>query len=516
MTIYALLTRIILLFSISIWIYLFSPQSIAEESAPADAADIQLKMQGLIDYVDSVQYAELADFDEHVVLAFEAAVNRKPKPLELALLSRLHKSIGLPRSAVLSYALSRGNPSPSWKNCREFVNKASKNDFVPGPEIQNKAKKLKALGIKVIKQQLIKQLPKRDKSILSTPTVSPEISSSSVAFQQYNVYFGYLHAHSALSDGEGTPLQAYEFARDSGNLDFFALTDHGELLFFWPWQQKWQQLKAAADATNMPDSFVSLWGFEWSNPFLGHMNVINSSDYTSALSVFPLFDFYDWITNRPEAFAQFNHPGDYNDLNLEFYHFLPYPAVREQVVGIETWNGNSSFDTYYYNGGYGGQYSFLDEANRLSWHLGALGSQDNHQQDWGRKNDFRTGVLATSLTRKAIIDAYKSRRFYATEDKDLSLNFTSNGYPMGSQLSGFFRHFEINACDGSNDSFSKVSLYRNGVFLKSISVDGVCANADFTDAYIWPSYYYVIVQQKDDNDGNGRNDEAISSPIWYL
>jgi hypothetical protein len=28
------------------------------------------------------------------------------------------------------------------------------------------------------------------------------------------------------------------------------------------------------------------------------------------------------------------------------------------------------------------------------------------------------------------------------------------------------------------------------------------------------AYYYVIVTQGDDNDGNGRNDEAISSPIW--
>jgi len=27
-------------------------------------------------------------------------------------------------------------------------------------------------------------------------------------------------------------------------------------------------------------------------------------------------------------------------------------------------------------------------------------------------------------------------------------------------------------------------------------------------------YYYVIVRQDDDSDGNGRNDEAISPPIW--
>jgi hypothetical protein len=28
-------------------------------------------------------------------------------------------------------------------------------------------------------------------------------------------------------------------------------------------------------------------------------------------------------------------------------------------------------------------------------------------------------------------------------------------------------------------------------------------------------YYYVIVTQTDDGDRNGRNDEAISAPIWF-
>ncbi|NIO07793.1 MAG: hypothetical protein GTO40_07205, partial [Deltaproteobacteria bacterium] len=41
---------------------------------------------------------------------------------------------------------------------------------------------------------------------------------------QYNTYFGYLHAQSELSDGEGNPLEAYINAREEGELDFFALT----------------------------------------------------------------------------------------------------------------------------------------------------------------------------------------------------------------------------------------------------------------------------------------------------
>ena len=100
-------------------------------------------------------------------------------------------------------------------------------------------------------------------------------------------------------------------------LDFFALTDHGELLIIWPWNNKWAKLIAAAQATNLPGEFVSLWGFEWSNPFLGHFNVLNSSDFTHALSTFWLIDFYNWIVARPQSFARFNHPGEYDDLGLE-------------------------------------------------------------------------------------------------------------------------------------------------------------------------------------------------------
>jgi hypothetical protein len=41
----------------------------------------------------------------------------------------------------------------------------------------------------------------------------------------YNIYFGYLHAHTGVSDGSGTPREAYAQAKIAG-LDFFGLSDH--------------------------------------------------------------------------------------------------------------------------------------------------------------------------------------------------------------------------------------------------------------------------------------------------
>jgi len=144
-----------------------------------------------------------------------------------------------------------------------------------------------------------------------------------------------------------------------------------------------------------------------------------------------------------------------------------------------------------------------------------LGAEDNHRGNWGTVNEFRTAILAEELTREAIIDGYRNRRFYATEDKDLKLDFRVQGYPMGSRLSGVdHRTFEVAACDGSNDTFGEVRFYRNGVLMQTRIVDGNCIAVSFNDSFVAAAYYYVIVQQNDDNDGNGRNDEAISSPIW--
>src|SRR6266568_3388385 len=40
------------------------------------------------------------------------------------------------------------------------------------------------------------------------------------------VFFGNLHSHTSYSDGSGTPSQAFTMARDTGKLDFLAITEH--------------------------------------------------------------------------------------------------------------------------------------------------------------------------------------------------------------------------------------------------------------------------------------------------
>jgi hypothetical protein len=56
---------------------------------------------------------------------------------------------------------------------------------------------------------------------------------------------------------------------------------------------------------------------------------------------------------------------------------------------------------------------------------------------------------------------------------------------------------------------------RNGILLATQPVSGNQVSAGFTDASTaGKAYYYVMVKENDDNDKNGRNDEALASPIW--
>jgi hypothetical protein len=486
----------------------------AGDSEPADALPIRLMMQDLIYFLDSHDYAGRVSWNEHLVLAYSLAADREPDLPEFFNLKKLQEYYGLSRSAVLSIALRGNEMRPSWQQCRTFLSRVNMSDFQVDQKIQERARQLAAAP----HREAIEKIPQRSKTPLIDDYGNQQPSSETIVpFEQYNTYFGYLHAHSTISDGEGSPERAYRKARDEGGLDFFALTDHGYAFNLWPWENEWEEMVAAAEDAYQPGIYATLWGFEWTSLIYGHINVLNSSGYTDLFSEISLSDIYNWIANRPECFARYNHPGDYDDTGSEFAHLALYTGAVEQMIGIETWNSNDAFDRYYYGGSWSSSvYSYWDAGNRNGWYLGALGGQDNHNEDWGTRNEFRTAVLARVLTREDIVEAYMNRRFYTSEDKDLYLNFRCRGYPMGSQLSDVSRVFEIEARDASGDTFREVRLYRNGVLLRSEPVSGneIHIFLDEYSGYTDSAYYYVVVQQNDDNDGNGRNDEAISSPIF--
>ena len=483
----------------------------SDPSAPTDTAAITGALEPIIAQMDSAEYADQTTFAEHVLLSYRLAGKEAPTDEAFVLLQALHQDGLISRSDVLAIAARGDKNAMDWDQCRRLTQTIPSRRLVIDTSLRQSANRLMKLSIetvlpRLLRQEIVEPLTPSKTDVSAPPAPIPD--------RAYSTYFGQLHSHSQLSDGEGTPLDAYTYARNIGKLDFFALTDHGESLGLWPWDRKWEKLVDAADSTDDPGIFTALWGFEWSSPVLGHINVLNSDTYTSCITRFTLSSFFRWLVARPDAFGRFNHPGEYDSLGLELSRLKLVPDALDQMVGIENWNANSSFDRYYYSGSWDNDYSYMDVGNRNGWRLGALGAEDNHDLDWGTQTNSATAVLATELSREGIVEAYRARRFYVTEDRDLYLDFRCNGYPMGSEIQGLSREFEISLRDDSADEFRTVRLYRNGDLVQTQSVNSSSVHLVMKDESKGSDYYYIVVTQQDDQDGNGRNDEAISSPIW--
>ena len=320
-----------------------------------------------------------------------------------------------------------------------------------------------------------------------------------------NVYYGSLHNHTNVSDGQGTPDQAYNYAKNVAQLDFFGLADHANLMD----AVEWLLIKNTANIYNQDGVFAAFYGFEWTTYFnYGHVTVVNTEDYCSNGSPTNTFNgLLSWLNAR-NGIAFFNHPGWDPLAFKEFDHFSGVPSSK--FVGMELWNDHDGFSKYYYNNGYyssDGNKGYFDEALIRQWKIGAAGGDDNHTATWGTATPFRMGVLATANTRTDILDAIQARRFFSTLDKNLILSFKINGNEMGATILGGTWNAAIQAFDVDNEIITNVDLLKNGAVIQSWTPGVIhpeiinsitCADGD---------YFYVRIKEAD-------GDEAISSPIF--
>jgi len=320
----------------------------------------------------------------------------------------------------------------------------------------------------------------------------------------YNVYYGSLHNHCAFSDGQGTPEQAYTYARNTAQLDFFGLSDHSEMLT----STEWTTTKNAANNANQDGAFAAFYGFEWSSFWsYGHVSVINTDDYCSYFSTTSFNALLSWINAR-NGIAFFNHPGWDALAYSEFDHFTDTPS--DKFVGIELWNDQNGFSTYYYNDGFysnDGNKGYYDEALIRGWRIGASGSDDNHSATWGTATPMRMAVLANVKSRADILNALTARRFFSTEDNNLALSFKINGAEMGTTVTAGNFTADILASDGENEFFTQVQLIKNGAVINTWYIYDANPSISQPLTCISGEYYYVKVTQAD-------GDEAISSPVF--
>jgi len=288
-------------------------------------------------------------------------------------------------------------------------------------------------------------------------------------------YLGTIHEHTGYSDGaiSSRPADVFERTRGLG-LDFTAVTDHSdnarlplsvngdcfsERFFecliadddapfdsFRKWSATDVQARAATD-----DGFTAIRGFEWTSDRFGHINLLFGDNVINAKTgpgyAVSMGLFWQWFS-YPAAFGGgndsllvFNHPGREDALEqivdplggdpaYTFNDFRYVPAADRRAVGLEVFGKGSEYDS----GGPGG--SWLAYALDQGWHLGAVGSEDHHDQEWGDADLPKTVLIARSRAASDLREALSARRFYAVAQgyNDVRLTVTVGDAPMGSRV----------------------------------------------------------------------------------
>ena len=340
------------------------------------------------------------------------------------------------------------------------------------------------------------------------PTDPDDESKPNLPECPYNLYFGQLHAHTALSDGYGDVNDAFQYASQVKNLDFFAVTDHSDSFDnaeagsmgadASTVSQAWAKGKAAAQNVTGPD-FVGIFGYEMSwqdNLYLGHIGTFATPGFQTREqeSFETLEPYYEALTGVASSIGQFNHPG----LNYaDFQHFGHYDPRYDQQMNLLEVAGES---------GYRGYDQYI-KALDAGWHVGPTNSQNNHDGAWGDANTGRTVLLADALTEESLYEAMRQRRVYATEDGNLGIYYTLNGAPMGSILPpqstvNIYAHL----CHPS-EPIGKVEIVtENGDVIYS---EEVTENEHILQIPLSESrrYYFLKITQAD-------GDITVTAPVW--
>jgi len=299
----------------------------------------------------------------------------------------------------------------------------------------------------------------------------------------YNVYFGNLHSHTDYSGGVSNPRRAFIYARDTAQLDFLAVTDHLESIYYSSYE--WDSTKIMANEATSNGTFVGIAGYEWTSPTYNHCNVYNTPDMVSVLNVNNWNAFVQSVVNKIPAFAQFNHPGL---TGTNGWNSLAYMGVLPDSV-FALMEINSAIQEIFYT-------IALDS----NWHVSPSNGQDNHDADWGTKDDGRTGIWASQLSRTALFDAIKAGRTFATFDKNASAWLDIGGSPIGSRIpysSNIQVHVVLN--DANAESWNYIQLVgANTQLFCNISNHGAALDTTITINPSVSKWIYLRAKQTDE------------------
>lgn len=352
-------------------------------------------------------------------------------------------------------------------------------------------------------------------------------------------YFGQLHSHTQYSDGAGSLDSALAYVKalpDNANVDFVAFTDHSNyfdsknnpnveaalydtsLVKDSDPSHSWATYKNTVAAFNAANAGkkVAIAGFEmtWSGG-PGHINTFNTPGIVSRNNTTlnsktkdaGLQAYYKLLsqTEGVNSISQFNHPG------TTFGNFIDFgywdAVVDTRMYMVEVGNGEGQIGA----GGYYPSYEQYIMALDKGWHVAPTNNQDNHKGKWGNANDARDVILTDDFSESGIYEALRARRMYATEDKNLDLDYTVNGNMMGSIIDVPEKlNFEISFNDPDRtDSIAKVELVVNSGKVAYTWDSAADLAKGSVSVELAPEYTYYFVRVTE-----GDGDLAVTAPVW--
>lgn len=339
-------------------------------------------------------------------------------------------------------------------------------------------------------------------------------------FEDYNLYWGDVHTHSAFSVDcverekmDMSPGDLMRAARLRAGLDFYAATDHHQ-----PQDparnhigaDNWRALIDAVAAHHEPGAFVTFPGIEYRCTrgdtvvlfnWLPDYGEINRASWTDVRALWQALEGQDYLT-----IPHFHNPGRLepsewwqpdSDPNVEpvleiFSCHGSYERedARERHIPLIKASRPDRYGAHFLREGY--RYGFVCNSDGHKGHVGTNGL---------------TAVFAKALTREAILDAYRRRHVYGTTNARIRLIVTGNGHLMGDVVPNTpDKRLEIDVV-GEN-RLKRIDLYRNAELYRRIAPEGKRFHDVITVQEAPPSHWYVRVTQID-------NHIAYSSPIWY-
>ena len=335
---------------------------------------------------------------------------------------------------------------------------------------------------------------------------------------EYQVFFGELHGHTALSDGKGTPDDYFTSIRDKAKLDFAVLTDHdhgggGKAPL---WGEKWETIKAAVRRYNEPHRFTTMLAYERdSYPWYANM-IVYYNNYEGEMlrgeqdGEMTRAELHRWLAREDLLLI----PHDTATLGWGTDFFALEPADMTPLLQIYSrynYSERRDMALMYDSDCEGGHW--LDALERGA-KMGCVAGSDDHGGTNGRYlPDMRyprnwpgiTGVWAKENTLPALFEALKARRCYAVMGGRIVLDFRLNGHYMGEELPDTGERllwFRIEA-DEKIDTVTVVKNGRDYIILQGKEEETM---VDYRKERP-TDYYYLRVKLTD-----GRY--AWSSPIW--